>query len=57
MAELAKTLTPAPSAPSALSRAVKSFALLRESPVGMVGAALVGFWILGAIFVLVRFLW
>ncbi len=50
MAELAKTLTPAPSAPSALSRAVKSFALLRESPVGMVGAALVGFWILVAIF-------
>jgi peptide/nickel transport system permease protein len=50
MAELAKTLTPAPSAPSAVSRAIKSFALLRESPVGMVGAALVGFWILVAIF-------
>ena len=31
-------------------RAIKSFALLRESPVGMVGAALVLFWVFVAIF-------
>ncbi|MFQ6022853.1 MAG: ABC transporter permease [Acidiferrobacterales bacterium] len=31
-------------------RAIKSFALLRESWVGMIGAGLVGFWILVAIF-------
>ncbi len=41
---------PAPSAGSALLRALKSFALLRESGVAMVGAGLVGFWILVAIF-------
>jgi len=50
MAELEKSLSPAPSAGSALGRAFKSFALLRESPVGMIGAGLVGFWILVAIF-------
>lgn len=31
-------------------RAIKSFALLRESKIGMVGAALVAFWVLVAIF-------
>lgn len=35
---------------AALWRAIKSFGLLRESWVGMVGAALVGFWLLVAIF-------
>ncbi len=35
---------------AALWRALKSFALLRESGVGMIGAALVGFWLLVALF-------
>ena len=50
MAELVKTLSPAPSPGSALGRAFKSFSLLKESPVGMIGAGLVAFWILVAIF-------
>jgi peptide/nickel transport system permease protein len=50
MADLAKIVTPAPSVGSAFGRAAKSFLLLRESPVGMVGAGLVGFWVLVAIF-------
>ena len=50
MADLAKTVTPAPSAGSAFGRAAKSFLLLRESPVGMIGAGLVGFWVFVAIF-------
>lgn len=50
MTELAKTVTPAPSAGNALMRALKSFALIRESWIGMLGAALVLFWILVAVF-------
>ena len=49
MAELAKAIDPAPSAPSALLRAIKSFGLLRESPVGVVGAGIIAFWILVAL--------
>ena len=39
----------APSLGSALMRALKSFALLRESWVGMIGTGIVGFWILVAL--------
>lgn len=46
----ATTALPAPTVGAALMRAIKSFALLRESWVGMIGAGLVGFWILVAIF-------
>ena len=41
---------PAPSAGSAFVRALKSFALLRESWVGMIGAGIVFFWIFVAVF-------
>jgi len=41
---------PAPSPRAALMRALGSFALLRESWVGMIGAALIAFWILVALF-------
>ena len=41
---------PAPTATGALIRAIKSFALLRESWVGMIGFTLVLFWVLVAIF-------
>lgn len=47
---MAENTLPAASAPAALIRAVRSFGLLRESGVGMVGAGIVGFWILAAIF-------
>ena len=40
----------APAAPSALLRALRSFALIRESPVAMIGTFLVAFWALVAIF-------
>ena len=50
MSDITGTLTPAPTAGSALLRALKSFGLLRESWVGMIGAGLVIFWILVAIF-------
>ncbi len=40
----------APSAGRTLMHALASFALLRESWVGMIGAGLVGFWCLVAIF-------
>ena len=46
---MTETSVPAASHSAALVRAVKSFALLRESWVGMVGAALVGFWIFVAL--------
>ena len=49
MSNIAETVTPAPSAGAALMRAIKSFALLRESTPGMVGAGLVLFWVLVAI--------
>ncbi|MDH3688407.1 MAG: ABC transporter permease [Gammaproteobacteria bacterium] len=44
------TTSPAPSFGEALVRVIKSLGLLRESPVGMVGAAIVGFWVFLAIF-------
>ena len=50
MTDLTKSTTPAPSKSSALVRALKSFALLRESWIGMIGAALILFWIFVAIF-------
>jgi len=43
------TVIPAPTIGGALLRALKSFALLRESWVGMIGAGIVGFWVLVAI--------
>jgi len=49
MSEIAKTIEPAPSAGIALTKALKSFALLRESGVAMVGVGIIGFWIVIAI--------
>jgi peptide/nickel transport system permease protein len=43
--DLAKTIRPAGSAGLAFMRGVRSFALLRESGAGMVGAGLIGFWV------------
>ena len=40
-----------PARPSRINQLIKSIGLLRESPVGMVGAALVLFWIFIAVFV------
>jgi peptide/nickel transport system permease protein len=50
MAELASTAAPAPSYGSAFIRALKSFALLRESWVGMIGACIILFWVIVALF-------
>ena len=47
---MSEATLPAPSAGRSLMRALASFALLRESWVGMIGAGLVGFWCLAAIF-------
>ncbi len=49
MTDLASTIEPAPTLGAALVRALKSFALLRESVVGMVGAGLILFWVLTAL--------
>ncbi len=49
MADLAATTVPAGSYGDALMRAIRSFGLLRESGVGMVGAGLVIFWVVVAI--------
>lgn len=49
MSNIAETVTPAPTTRAAFMRAIKSFALLRESKSGMVGAALVLFWVIVAI--------
>ncbi len=49
---MADRTLPAPGAPSAgaaLRRALRSFALLKESPIGMIGAAIVGLWIAVAV--------
>lgn len=46
MATTTATTVPAPGYGTALGRAVKSFALLRESWVGMVGAGIVVFWVM-----------
>jgi peptide/nickel transport system permease protein len=45
-----RSLIPAGSHGAALMRALKSFALLRESKVGMIGTGLVLFWIIVAVF-------
>lgn len=50
MSDITETTAPAPTADAAFIRAIKSFALLRESNVGMVGITLVLFWVLIAIF-------
>jgi len=50
MTDIAETATPAPSVGSAFGRAIRSFALIRESGAGMVGVALIIFWIFVAIF-------
>jgi len=49
MTDIAQTVSPAPTPGAAFMRALKSFALLRESTPGMVGAALVLFWVIVAI--------
>ena len=50
MTNATATTLPAPTFGAALLKAIKSIGLLRESWVGMVGAALVVFWVLMAIF-------
>ena len=47
---MAETALPSPSHQAALVRALKSFALLRESWVGLFGAALIAFWVIVALF-------
>ncbi len=47
---MTETALPAPSHQTALVRALKSFALLRESWVGLLGAALIAFWVIVALF-------
>lgn len=49
MTDIVKTVTPAPTPGAAFMRALKSFALLRESTPGMVGAGLVIFWVIVAV--------
>jgi len=49
MSEIAKTVEPAPSAGAALTKALKSFGLLRESGVAMVGVGIIGFWVIVAL--------
>ena len=50
MSKVTQTVQPASSIGSAVMRVIKSFALLRESWVGMIGAGIIGFWIIVAIF-------
>ncbi len=49
MANITETVTPAPSTGAAFMRALKSFALLRESIVGMIGFGIIVFWIFTAL--------
>jgi ABC-type dipeptide/oligopeptide/nickel transport system permease subunit len=49
MSRSVETPAPAASVPSALGRALASFALLGESPVAMIGVALIGFWLVVAL--------
>lgn len=49
MADIATTIKPATGPGAALMRAIKSFALLRESIVGMIGVGIIGFWIIVAL--------
>ena len=50
MQRITDTIRPAASAGDALMRALRSFGLLRESGVGMIGAAIIAFWVLVALF-------
>ena len=50
MQRITDTIRPASSAGDALMRALRSFGLLRESGVGMIGAAIIAFWVLVALF-------
>jgi peptide/nickel transport system permease protein len=50
MTDIVETVTPAPSPGAALGRALRSFALIRESGAGMVGVGLIGLWVFVAIF-------
>ncbi len=50
MANATVTTTPESTHWTALKRAIRSFALFRESWIGMIGAAIIVFWILVAIF-------
>ncbi len=50
MANATTISVPAPTFGAALIRAIKSFALLRESWVGMIGGAIILFWVLVALF-------
>ena len=49
MQRIADTIVFPASAGDALIRALRSFALLRESGVGMIGAAIIAFWVLTAL--------
>ena len=49
MQRIADTIVFAASAGDALNRALRSFGLLRESGVGMIGAAIIAFWVLTAL--------
>ena len=49
MATASETPQPAPSLVAALMRAVRSFGLLRESWVGMIGFGIIAFWVLIAL--------
>ena len=49
MANATAIMVPAPTFGAALMRAIKSFGLLRESWVGMIGAGLVIFWVMVAL--------
>jgi ABC-type dipeptide/oligopeptide/nickel transport system permease subunit len=49
MANAAATVLPAPTLFAVLRRAIRSFALLRESWVGMVGTGIIVFWVMVAI--------
>ena len=49
MANATAITLPAPTFGAALMRAIKSFGLLRESWVGMIGAGLVLFWVIVAL--------
>ena len=50
MQRITDTIVPAASAGGALIRALRSFGLLRESGVGMIGATIIAFWVLVALF-------
>ena len=49
MTDIVRTITPAPTPGAAFMRALKSFALIRESWVGMIGTGLIVFWVVVAL--------